>query len=155
MQIFMELHRKFHNVNIAINSNLYKKSSDIELSLLFKKIIIDKRFCLNFVFIDNQPVGYFLLTIVDKKEDILTKSEKYILVEQIFLEEDKRNSGIARKMALEIARIAKKADVCKIEAEVLFENKTSLNFLKNLGGKIKSIKMDFDLNNNPITKEMN
>jgi predicted acetyltransferase len=144
--IFIDFCKKFHAVNIAIDSSTFKNVlSDIELSLLFRKILIDERFYLYFAFLNSIPVGYFLFSVINKKTDILSISEKYIFVEQIFLVEELRNTGIAGKMAKKIGQISQTLGIQKIETEVLFQNKTSQNFLKNLGGKIKSIKFKFNL----------
>ena len=145
---FLEIFKKYQKINTSISPNIYKDSSDNELSLFFRKIIISNIFALYFVTDSDEIIGYFLLTIENKKEDMFTKKQNYLIVEQVYLEKKYRNCGISQIMAYKILQIAKNKGINRIDAEVLYENKISLKFIEKLGGKIQSIQYSFDLNNN-------
>ena len=94
---------------------------------------------------DNQPIGFLIGNIIPPRPGD-ARQIKQAYIQNIYVEEKQRSTGVGRKLIEEFKSYCEKESVNRLNVSVLATNKVANDFYKRVGFNPRSINLYLDLN---------
>lgn len=135
-QLIAKLNKPIQDLHAKLEPELFKPHNFDEISEFFRGVVEKHNHYFFIAMLDEEPIGYIWLEIVERQENPFRMAYKSLHVVHISLNEFSKNKGYGTKLMSFVEDFAKRNSIGKIELDYWNNNEDAKNFYKKLGFKL-------------------
>lgn len=133
--ILAKLCSEIQKLHIKLQPLIFKEPSHQELADLFRERIADPDYIAFLAFDGEKPVGYIVLHILRKPENVFAYSRNILEIDHIHITEKYRRQGICKKLFAKAIETARSFNIENIQLGVWARNDRAISAFNALGFK--------------------
>jgi ribosomal protein S18 acetylase RimI-like enzyme len=142
--ILAELCSEIQGLHIRLQPLIFRKPSHQELVDIFRERISDPDYIAFLAFNEEKPVGYIVLHILRKPENVFAYARNILEIDHIHINEKYWRQGICKKLFAKALEVARSFDIENIQLGVWAQNDRAISAFNSLGFKQQFYIMVFE-----------
>ena len=134
-----------HSMHMAWRPETFRAASVEEMQSLFRQWLEQDNFRAYLALLDDLPVGYVAVRVVDRAGNILMNRRRFLDIEQIGVVPDERGKGIGKALLEKAKEFARQQGLPRIELNVWAENVGAQRAFAAWGFQSQSERMALEL----------
>ncbi len=135
-ELVAKLNKTVHDLHHKLNPTYFKEYDLNSMIEFYESVINNPSFHFLVVEDENKYVGYAWIEIRTYSENVFRKSYQSVFVNQISVDESRRNRGYGTKLMDEVCRVAKENNIDLIELDYWTNNSIAKDFYKKHGFEV-------------------
>lgn len=146
---FKQLNLEVQQIHYDIDKSIFKSPNDIKFDIEeFNKNINSQEYEIFLACNENNSIiGYILIEFVHLNESLLKNERKFVLIHQLVVLSNFRNTGIGKKLVNEVISHSKNLGYVRFEIDVWSDNHSAKIMYQKYGFKTFREKLFLDINN--------
>ncbi len=133
--ILAGLWSELHGLHIKLQPLIFKEPSHQGLADIFRERISNSDYIAFLAFDEEKPVGYIVLHILRKPENIFAYARNILEIDHIHINEKYQRQGICKKLFVKALEVARSLDIENIQLGVWAQNDRAIAAFSALGFK--------------------
>ncbi len=136
---------ELHKLHYENRSDVYRECESLITKEEYLGLLKDDIHRIVVASVDGELAGYASGKIVNVKENIVQKKDKYLFIDEIYTDSKYRRMGIAKGLLEYLKEISKREECTEIQLNVWSFNEEAIKFYYSIGFKNRNIRLEYEI----------